>query len=123
MLSSRASWQNPRVLTTLLLVFLAGGLVGAWTMRQVHRRAHFDGDFAVNSATHLSYDELKQSLDLTPDQANQLRSILDDFVKYNQELQAQVEDFRATGKNRIRSILNPDQQKRFEKLCAEIQTR
>jgi hypothetical protein len=37
-------------------------------------------------------------------------------------LQAQIEDFRATGKNRIRSILNAQQQQQFEKLCDQIQS-
>ena len=31
--AERASWQNPRVLTTLVLVFLTGAMAGAITMR------------------------------------------------------------------------------------------
>ena len=123
MISSHATWRNPRILATLLMIFLAGGLVGAWTMRQVHRKFHEAASFQPDSARQLSYDQLKDELKLTPDQAQKLKSILDDFVKYNQDLQSQIEDFRATGKNRIRSILNPQQQQQFEKLCDQIQPR
>jgi hypothetical protein len=123
MVSSHATWRNPRILATLFMVFLAGGFIGAWTMRQVHRRFHEMLTFQPNSATQLSYDQLKDELQLSPDQAQKLKSILDDFVNYNQDLQSQIEDYRATGKNRIRSILNPAQQQQFEKLCKQIQTR
>jgi hypothetical protein len=123
MVSSHATWRNPRILAMLFMVFLAGGLCGAWTMRQVHRRFHEAPSFLPNSASQLSYDQLKDELKLSPEQAEKLKSILDDFVKYNQDLQSQIEDYRATGKNRIRSILNPEQQQQFEKLCNEIPTR
>jgi hypothetical protein len=107
----------------LLMVFLAGGFIGAWTMRQVHRRIHEMLTFEPKSGTTLSYDQLKTDLNLSPAQAEKLRSILDDFVKYNQDIQSQIEDYRATGKNRIRSILNADQQRQFEKICDRVQPR
>jgi Spy/CpxP family protein refolding chaperone len=120
MVSSHATWRNPRILAMLLMVFLAGGFIGAWTMRQIHRRIHETPTFQPKNGTLLSYDQLKDQLNLSPDQSQKLKSILDDFVKYNQELQSQIEDYRATGKNRIRSILNPSQQQQFEKLCDQI---
>lgn len=67
MVSSHATWRNPRILATLLMVFLAGGLVGAWTMRQVHRRFHQTANyFQPNSSSQLSYEQLKDELKLTP---------------------------------------------------------
>jgi hypothetical protein len=122
MISSHATWRNPRILAMLFMVFLAGGLVGAWTMRMIHRQFHQTAIFQPNASKQLSYDQLKDELNLSPEQARKLKSILDDFVRYNQDLQAQIEDFRATGKNRIRSILNAQQQQQFEKLCDQIQS-
>jgi hypothetical protein len=107
----------------LLTVFLAGGFIGAWTMRQVHRRFHEMPTFEPKSGAKLSYDQLKEELNLSPEQALKLKTILDDFVKYNEDIQSQIEDYRATGKNRIRSILTPDQERQFEKLCDQVQTR
>lgn len=122
MISSHATWRNPRILATLLMVFSAGGLVGAWTMRQIHRRMHETAIFQPNVSSQLSYDQLRDQLNLSPEQSRKLKSILDDFVKYNQDLESQIEDYRATGKNRIRSILNAQQQQQFEKLCQQLQT-
>lgn len=122
--SYHATWRNPRILATLLMVFLAGGLVGAWTMRQIHRKIHSTPTFVPNrNGGQLSYEELRDELKLSPEQAQNLKSILDDLVKYNQDLESQIDDYRATGKNRIRSILNPQQQQQFEKICDQIRTR
>jgi hypothetical protein len=112
-----APWQNPRVLLTLLLVFLAGACAGGIV---VHERSH---GYGLGNPANLSYERLKTDLNLTSDQAEQIRSILDDFVKFNEDLKAQIDDTRATGKNRIMIVLNPDQKKRFERICAEMQNR
>jgi hypothetical protein len=42
---------------------------------------------------------------------------------YYQTLQAQMDDVRATGKQRILRILREDQKQRFEKLIGEIQSK
>ena len=115
MLSHRASWRDWRVLVTLLLVFLAGGLAGASVMRfLIHDRIH---------GGELSYERLHQELNLTSAQAERIKMILNDFVKFNQDLQTQIEDTRATGKNRIMNILDPAQKKKFEAICKEVQAR
>jgi hypothetical protein len=122
--SDRASWQNPKVLTTLLLVFLCGAVFGALSMRAgLHQKLHNGTGFWRDDANQLSYDRMKKELGLTPRQAEQIKSVLDDFVKYHEDLEAQIEDVRATGKNRIMAILDDGQRQRFEQLCAEVQTR
>lgn len=118
----RATWRNPRIFATLFLVFLSGAVCGAVTMRfRLHDMFHRQP--VVLPGTTLSYDQLKKDLDLTPRQAEQVRLILDDSVKYHQDLQNQLEDLRATGKNRILAVLNPDQQRHFNHLCEKVQTR
>jgi Spy/CpxP family protein refolding chaperone len=114
------TWQNPRILTTLVLVFLVGAMAGAIGMqaglhKQLHRVAYWKGDRA-----EFSYDQLKRELKLTPDQSDRLKTILDDFVKYHQDLEAQIEDVRATGRNRILQMLTPEQRKRFEQLSSDL---
>ena len=114
----RASWQNPRILTTLVMVFLCGALVGAITMRSgLHDKLHRSAAaYWKDGQSEFSYDRLKRDLNLTPDQAERLKTILDDFVKYHEDLQAQIEDVRATGRNRILQMLTPEQRRRFEQL-------
>src|ERR1051326_3453512 len=88
--SDRPSWQNPRVLVILVLVFLSGAVVGALTMRAgLHARLHpaSASSFWKND-TLLSYDRLTKDLNLTSEQRRQLKTILDDYARYHQDLQA-----------------------------------
>jgi hypothetical protein len=120
--AERASWQNPRVLTTLVLVFLTGALAGAIMMRAgLHEKMHHNAaSYWRDGRNEFSYDMLKKELDLTPEQSERLKTILDDFVKYHEDLQAQIEDVRATGKNRIIQMLDARQRQRFEQLSNHL---
>ena len=120
--ADRTSWQNPRILTTLAMVFLCGALAGAITMRSgLHDKLHpATAVYWKDDRTGFSYDRLKKELNLTPEQSERLKVILDDFVKYHQDLQAQIEDVRATGRNRILQMLTPEQRRRFEVLSNQL---
>jgi len=121
--TGRPSWQNPRVLAILLVVFLCGAVAGAVVMRaglyyRLHRSAAFKNE-SFNNESVLSYSNLTKELNLTPTQRQQLKTILDDYARYHQDLQAQWDDWKATGKNQILRILDPDQRARFEELTKE----
>ena len=119
--ASRLSWTNPRILTTLLLVFLTGAVSGALTMRAgLHGVLHAESSPRI-PGTQLSYDRLNSELKLTAQQSDSIRLILDDMAMYHHDLQTQIEDVRATGKNRIRAVLTPDQKQQFERLCEQVQ--
>lgn len=120
----RASWQNPRILVLLLLVFLCGALAGALAMRSsVHTRLHRAQAYWKDDTSQLfSYSKLQKELNLTPEQSDRLKMILDDFAKYHEDLEAQIEDMRATGKNRIIQMLTPEQRKKFEELSKQLST-
>jgi len=120
----RASWQNPRILALLFLIFLCGALAGAITVRTgLHERLHRNASAAFwkdSRDAEFSYDRLKKELNLTPEQSDRLKIILDDFVKYHDDLEAQIEDMRATGRNRIVQMLTPEQRAQFEKLSQQL---
>jgi Spy/CpxP family protein refolding chaperone len=120
--ADRASWQNPRILALLLLIFLCGALAGALTMRSsLHTKMHQAAAYWKSDSPELfSYDRLKRELNLTPEQSERLKTILDDFVKYHEDLEAQIEDVRATGKNRIVQMLTAEQRQKFNKLCNQL---
>ena len=119
LVAERPGWQDPRILAMLLFIFLSGAAVGALTMRGLHD--HIPHNHGLNpEALKLSYDRLRTELNLTPEQSERLRAILDDFVMYNHDIEAQVASFRATGKNRIRQILTPEQRAKFEKMSTEV---
>jgi len=83
----------------------------------LHRNA---ASYWKDDKDEFSYGRLQKELNLTPEQSEKLKVILDDFVKYHDDLEAQIEDVRATGRNRIVQILTPQQRQRFEKLSQHL---
>jgi Spy/CpxP family protein refolding chaperone len=120
----RASWQNPKVLTTLLLVFLSGALTGALSMRLgLHDRLHpptaSSGVWGTTESAAFM-ERCKRELGLSPQQAEQMAAILDDYKSYYDGVKEQLADVRATGRNRIMELLTEEQRKKFEKLTSDV---
>jgi hypothetical protein len=119
---SGAPWRNPRILYTLICVFLCGGVAGAVAMRfGLTPERHVGGAYWKEGAREISLQKFKKELDLSPEQAKDMETVLDDFMMYYQSLQAQMDDVRAIGKTRILKILREDQKTKFEKMIGEIQ--
>jgi hypothetical protein len=119
----RAPWQNPRVLSTLIFVFLTGAAVGALALRLTTAPTVRGGPYWKEGGREISLQRFKKELDLTPEQAKEMETVLDDFMMYYQTLQAQMDDVRATGKQRVLRILRDDQKQRFERMMADIQSK
>ena len=119
----RPAWQNPRVVTTLMLVFLAGAAAGALSMQfGLHNRLHHAMSTPApvsNGQTMLQ--KLNAELSLSEDQSQRISAVLADYTHYYQDLQTQLDDVRATGRTQILQILNPDQRDRFEKMMTDFE--
>ncbi len=114
----RAPWQNPRILSTLFLVFLAGATTGALSMRMgLHNKLHRN---PAPSSREAVLQRFRAELDLSGAQTEKLGVVLDDYSQYYQSLQDQLDDLRATGKTRILQILNSGQRAKFEKMMADL---
>jgi hypothetical protein len=97
---------------TLVLVFLCGAVAGALAMNLgVHARLHQPA-FDTPAGKALYFERLQKELQLTPVQAEQMRSILNDFWDYYRTV---LSDSKA----RVEQVLNEDQRKKFEKLLQE----
>jgi hypothetical protein len=121
---SGAPWREPRILYTLLCVFLSGAVAGAVTMRfGVSPERHVSAAYWKEGPREISLHKFKKELDLSPEQAKDMETVLDDFMMYYQSLQAQMDDVRATGKSRILKILREDQRVKFEKMIGDIQNK
>ncbi len=110
-----ASWRNPKVLATLVLVFVAGALTGAAGMRWgLHRRLHSDTVVTWRDprAAKAFLDQCRKELNLTEQQAGEIQAVLDDYKQYYQSL----DDIRVTGKTRIMEVLNKDQKAKLERM-------
>jgi Spy/CpxP family protein refolding chaperone len=116
------TWQNPKVLTTLLLVFIAGAFAGALSMRLgLHERMHHSASTLNNPNTSKVFlERCTKELNLTPEQARQMSLILDDYKQYYQSVQDQFDEVRSTGKNRILQVLDDQQKQKFEKILSEM---
>ena len=116
--SERATWQNPRIFSTLLLVFLAGATTGAVSMKfGLHDILHKSTPPASKEAV---LQKFRTDLNLTPAQTDKISLVLDDYRHYYQSVQDQLDDIRATGKMRILQELDPSQRDKFQKMMGEI---
>lgn len=118
--------QNPKVISTLVVVFLAGAAVGALSMQlglheKLHRTVSAAAPKTAPAAKDAVLQRFKTELNLSASQAQQISSILDDYRHYYQSLQDQLDDVRALGKTRIVQILDDGQRQKFEKMMSELQ--
>jgi Spy/CpxP family protein refolding chaperone len=119
----RAPWQNPRIVSTLMLVFLAGAATGALSMRfGLHDQLHRDQSHRPASVENREaiLNRFKTELNLSAPQTEKLALVLDDYRQYYQSLQDQLEDLRATGKTGIMEILDPQQRVKFQKMMNDL---
>jgi Spy/CpxP family protein refolding chaperone len=120
----KPTWHNPRILSLLLLVFLVGVACGGFATQYAISHAAIRPSVAWRDGGRaLTMAHLKHDLNLTPDQAQKIETLLEDLAKYYDNVQAQMDDFRQDGKERIKKILTPEQQKKFDKILNEMSTR
>lgn len=118
------TWQNPRILLVLLLVFLCGATAGALTMRLGALSYGRSGPrYWTQGGKEISLERFRRELTLDDEQAKQMEVVLNDFVMYYQTLQEQMNEVRSNGKSRILQILREDQRKKFEKMLSDLQTK
>lgn len=123
-MSNKPSIGNPRIASTLLLVFLAGAAVGMLGMKyglhdRLHRTVAAASPARENNREAVLQD-FKTKLDLSQDQTDQIAVVLEDYRHYYESLQDQLDDLRSTGRTRIVQILQPGQREKFEKMMTEL---
>lgn len=117
-------WRNPRVLLIVFLIFVTGSAAGALGMRYSLRTLlQKPVPSFKEGGKEVTLQNLKKELNLTREQAAEIETILDDFMMYYQTLQAQMDEVRASGKDRIVKILTPEQREKFSRMMSELQTR
>jgi|SRR5579872_1603335 len=120
--AERAPWQNPKILSTLMIVFLAGAATGALSMQLgLHDKLHRSAPARATAENREAIlNQFKTELGLNQTQAEKLALVLDDYRQYYQSLQDQLDDLRATGKTRIMAILDDQQKQKFEKMMTDF---
>src|SRR5215208_1587512 len=106
------SW-NPKVACalSLALVFLVGAAAGAVVMDfKVHRNRI--PAFETPAGKALYFERVQRELNLTPQQSEQMQSVLNDFWQYYRTV-------LTDGKQRVESILTDEQRVKFEKMLQQ----
>jgi hypothetical protein len=106
------SW-NPKVACgiALFLVFLCGSAAGALVMDfGVHRNRI--PSFETPAGKALYFERMQRELNLTPEQSEQMQSVLNDFWQYYRTV-------LSDGKQRVEALLNDEQRQKFEKMLQQ----
>ncbi len=113
-----SGWSNPRVLTILAVIFLCGAAFGAAVTRGfLHAKmVPPTRQQSIQASQRVAMDKLKNELNLTREQEQTVDKVLDDYGKYYQNIEDEREDVAEHGRERILSILNDQQKKRFQQL-------
>jgi hypothetical protein len=112
-LSFARTW-DPKVAcaVTLTLVFLCGVAAGALVMNlNFHNRLHQPG-FDTPAGKAAYFARVQKELNLTPQQADEMRTVLDDMWHYYRVV---VTDSRA----RVDQLLNDEQRRKFDRILHE----
>ena len=116
--------MNPRIASTLALVFTAGVATGMLAMQYgLHEKLRHTvaaAPPAVQPNREEVLHQFRTKLDLSSEQTEKIALVLEDYRHYYESLQEQIDDLRSTGQSRILQILNPDQQVRFKKMMDEL---
>jgi len=110
------SW-NPKAAcaATLVLVFLVGAASGAVVMDfKVHRNRI--PAFETPAGKALYFERVQRELNLTPEQSEQMQSVLNDFWQYYRTV-------LSDSKFKVEQILNEEQRRKFERILQERQPR
>lgn len=121
--ASTSPWRNPKIVLMLLSVFACGAVTGVVAMRVSQRTVSAKQTPVYREGgREISLQRFKKELDLSNEQAAEIEVILDDFMMYYQTLQAQIDEVRSNGKDRIQAILDDKQRAKFNKMLNELQT-
>jgi len=117
-------WRDPRVIGLILLVFLCGSAAGALGARYRYRSSASKPPVAdAREAKDVTLQKFRKELSLSDTQAKEIELVLDDFMMYYQTLQAQMDEVRASGKERIVRVLDEGQRKKFDRMMSDLQNR
>lgn len=128
--------MNPRGLTrlkiclVLLGVFALGCVTGAFFHSAYRLKAHNRGGQRGERGPRgdeRMFEGMKRDLGLSEQQATEIRAILDEtrngFRSLRAEVRPRYDALRQNSRTRIRALLTPEQQKRFDEKTAEKDAR
>jgi Spy/CpxP family protein refolding chaperone len=118
--------KNWKAIVGVIVVFLLGGLAGSFTTIAIVRHRLVRGHGSQMMAD-LIVRRLSWELRLDRAQRAQLRVIVNEgqqeMKPVRRQIQPQIEDILTRSEAKLRAVLRPDQQEKFDKLIAERKAR
>jgi len=107
--------------SVLVGVFVLGAITGAALSGLYRSRA--SGSETRDKAMHERFENMRRELSLTDEQTTAVRAIIDEtrneYRALRAELRPRFEEPRQKARTRIRALLTPDQQKKFDAMVAQ----
>jgi len=112
-----------KIWLVLLGVFVLGCVTGAALTGLYRSRASGDRPEAREKAMHQRFENMRRELNLTDEQTTAVHAILDEtreeYRTLRTELRPRFEEPRQKARTRIRALLTPEQQQRFDAMMAQ----
>jgi Spy/CpxP family protein refolding chaperone len=109
-----------KIWLVLVVVFVLGSITGAALTGLYRSRAGAD---RPEKAMHDRFEKMRRELNLMDEQTTQIRAILDetrnDYRKLREELRPRFEEPRQKARAKIRALLTPEQQQKFDAMVAQ----
>jgi Spy/CpxP family protein refolding chaperone len=107
-----------KVWLVLVVVFLLGSFTGGAVTGFYHAMARSD-----RNAPHDRFEKMRRDLSLTEDQTKSVSTILDEtrneYRSLRAELRPRFEEPRQKARTRIRALLTPEQQQKFDAMVVQ----
>ena len=107
----------------LVAVFVLGSVTGAALTGLYRSRAAGERPGAREKAMHERFEKMRTELKLTDDQTKAVQAIIDqtrnEYRALRTELRPKFEEPRLKARTRIRALLTPEQQQRFDAMIAQ----
>lgn len=115
-----------KLLLAVLAVFALGCVTGAALDSAYRLQARSDHGGAGHDKDDF-FESMRHNLNLNNEQATQIRAIVDETRTEYRQLRAEVrpryDAIREKGRGRIRALLTPEQQQKFDAMLAERDAR
>jgi Spy/CpxP family protein refolding chaperone len=106
----------------LVVVFGLGYVTGVAVIELYNSRASGDRSEARERAMHEGFENMRRELNLSDEQTTSLRAVLDEtrneYRTLRTELRPRFEEPRQKARARIRALLTPAQQQKFDAIVA-----
>ena len=107
----------------LVAVFVLGSVTGVALTGLYRSRASGDRPEAREKAMHERFEKMRSELKLTDEQTKAVQAIIDEtrneYRSLRTELRPRFEEPRQKARARIRALLTPEQQQKFDSMVAQ----